>query len=234
MTTSIGATGAPYQTQIPVLQDNADIQAALRIYHYGSNTSDPEILPEDSIAGHFTNLESTKFNKAVTSISGSGTNLNTYQTTGWYMQSNQANARSGSNYPTFKLSDQDTTPLAYAGMLEVVFDGTVTYQTYHALVTGTELTQKTFMAWRANFNGYWSKWRQAMDDQHEHDGRYYQKSETYTRLEINSSITTLDNAKVSSAESNTIFVRSIDPVKVNGKDVPLGNPTAQDGDLWFW
>lgn len=234
MTTPIGTTGAPYLTQIPVLQDNADIQAALRIYHYGSNTSNPEVLPEDSIAGHFTDLESRKFNKAVTQISGSGINLNSYQTTGWYVQSSQTNARLGSNYPSFKLSDQDESPLAYAGLLEVIFDGTVTYQTYHAIVTGTELTQKTFMAWRANFNGYWSKWRQGMDDQHEHDGRYYKKTETYTRTETTNITNALDAAKVASAESNTIFVRSIDPTKVNGKDVPLGNPTAQDGDLWFY
>lgn len=244
MSTDIGVSDAPYNTQIPTLQDNADIQAALRMYHYGSNTDNPDPIIANSIVGHLSALEANKFNKAVTAISGSGTNLNTYQTTGWYVQSSQTNARSGSNYPTFKLTDGDASPLAYAGMLEVVFDGAVIYQTYHALLTTTPT--KTALAWRAYFAGAWSSWRVAADDQHNHDTRYYVKygvtssdksTSIYNATQVDSAISAVSTAKVSKGgtnEATTIYVRDADPVLVNGKAVPAGNPTPANGDLWFW
>ena len=51
----------PFNTKIPGLGDPADIQAALRLYHYGSDTYDaaapvPGPLPIPSIANHFKNL----------------------------------------------------------------------------------------------------------------------------------------------------------------------------------
>lgn len=56
--------GNLYPTQIPGYDDAADIQAALRMYHYGSdsydinNTSvDPVDLPVNSIAGNFVALD---------------------------------------------------------------------------------------------------------------------------------------------------------------------------------
>ena len=244
MSTDIGVSGSPYNTQIPTLQENADIQAALRIYHYGSNTDDPNPIVANSIVGHLTALEQNKFNKAVTQISGSSTNLNNYQTTGWYAQSSQTNARSGSNYPTFKLTDSDASPLAYAGMLEVVFDGAVIYQTYHALITSTPA--KTALAWRGYFGGAWSSWRTVADDQHNHDTRYYVKFgvtssdkslSTYNATQVDTALNNVATAKVSKGgtnEATTIYVRDADPVLVNGKQVPSGNPTAQNGDLWFW
>lgn len=49
--------GSLYPTKIPGYEDAADIQAALKLYHYGSTTYDitntePENLLTDSIAGH--------------------------------------------------------------------------------------------------------------------------------------------------------------------------------------
>ena len=56
--------GNLYPTQIPGYDDAADIQAALRMYHYGSDSydinntsSDPVDLPAASIAGNFAAFE---------------------------------------------------------------------------------------------------------------------------------------------------------------------------------
>jgi hypothetical protein len=54
--------GALYPTKIPGYEDAADIQAALRLYHYGEyeynkNNENLSQLPDDSIAGHLKNIE---------------------------------------------------------------------------------------------------------------------------------------------------------------------------------
>ena len=46
MPENIGGGSAPYNTQIPSIIDNADIQTAFRLYHYGSNTSTPGTIPQ--------------------------------------------------------------------------------------------------------------------------------------------------------------------------------------------
>jgi hypothetical protein len=54
--------GSIYPTQIPGYADNADIQAAFRLYHYGSTTyntanTNVAVLEEDSIAYTLNNLQ---------------------------------------------------------------------------------------------------------------------------------------------------------------------------------
>ena len=54
--------GALYNTKIPGLDDAADIQEALRLYHYGSLTYDPantdeELIPNPSVAHHLQDLQ---------------------------------------------------------------------------------------------------------------------------------------------------------------------------------
>lgn len=54
--------GAIYSTKIPGYDDAADIQAALRLYHYGSETYDPQNsnpneVPINSLAGHLQALQ---------------------------------------------------------------------------------------------------------------------------------------------------------------------------------
>jgi len=54
--------GEIYKTKIPGLEDAADIQEALRLYHYGSlsyNTgnTDTNLLPNPSIARHLDNIQ---------------------------------------------------------------------------------------------------------------------------------------------------------------------------------
>ena len=53
--------GSLYPTKIPGYSDAADIQAALRLYHYGDTTydisnTDPENLEPNSVAGSFKTL----------------------------------------------------------------------------------------------------------------------------------------------------------------------------------
>ena len=64
--------GALFNTQMPGYEDAADIQAALRLYHYGSLTydpqqTDPSQIPGSSVAGY---LQS--FDDRVTTLEGSG------------------------------------------------------------------------------------------------------------------------------------------------------------------
>lgn len=54
--------GSLYPTKMPGYDDAADIQAALRLYHYGSESYDPENtnpsqIPPSSIAGHLKAIE---------------------------------------------------------------------------------------------------------------------------------------------------------------------------------
>ena len=42
--------GSVYSTQISSIADDADIQTAFRLYHYGSNTGTPSSIPENSDA----------------------------------------------------------------------------------------------------------------------------------------------------------------------------------------
>ena len=57
---TVTGTG-PFNTKMPGLGDPADIQAALRLYHYGSDTYDaaalnPGVLPVPSIANYLKTL----------------------------------------------------------------------------------------------------------------------------------------------------------------------------------
>jgi hypothetical protein len=51
--------GSVYPTQIPGYDDAADIQAALKLYHYGSSQvpANEGVLIENSVAGHLKSLD---------------------------------------------------------------------------------------------------------------------------------------------------------------------------------
>ena len=154
MPENIGGGSAPYNTQIPSIIDNADIQTAFRLYHYGSNTSTPGTIPSDSIAGHFSLLEESKINKAPTIIPGSA-NLNDYVTTGFYTQTNNSFANTGLNYPQ-----------KFAGALTVVNEGGVVFQQYQvvgAAESGENLNTLNRTFWRFNIAGSWRPWRTFID-----------------------------------------------------------------------
>lgn len=64
-----------FNTKIPGLSDAADIQAALRLYHYGtyeydgSNTN-TELIPNPSVAHHFQKLTNDKANLSGANFTG--------------------------------------------------------------------------------------------------------------------------------------------------------------------
>jgi hypothetical protein len=213
MTQNIGAEGAPYNTKIPALAENADIQTALRVYHYGVNTDNPITLEANSIAGFLSALQTGKIANVPVIIPNEA-NLDNYTTTGFYSQRDNTFASNGSSYPS--LDGQKN-----AGMLTVINDGNIIYQTYH--MSGNGSNNKF---WRARFSGSWTPWREASDDTHTHDILYYRKyavgqpktSTVYNASEVDS----IANTKVSSETTNTIFVQSTQPTE------------ATDGDLWFW
>ena len=170
MTENIGAPSAPFNSGIPSLSDNADIQAALRYYHYGNDTNDPGSLlgdgTEDFIAGHLQTLENTKLGQTPTSLAASAS-LNDQTTTGFYVQ---ANTPTGSNYPA-----------AHAGMLTVVSDGTNVFQEYQVVGVAesgsASSTNKTW--WRFYYGGSWKVWRTFVTSGEFvslGDARYYTKS----------------------------------------------------------
>lgn len=230
MTQPIGITGAPYNTQIPTLAENADIQAALRVYHYGSDTDDPGTTPPaNSIAGHLGNLESNKIAKTVTVIpTGIKNNLNDndYKYTGYYRA---ANPVADGNYPTFKFNDSDSSPTRYAGIVQVVVDGTAIYQTYIAQIPSSP-DNKVGIAVRGYYSGAWTPWRQLLDDTWNYNSTYYTKLLTYNRTEIDGFVTALTQDKIAAGSGTganslpqKIFVQSSEPTS-----------GMVNGDLWFW
>lgn len=169
MTESIGGPSAPYNATIPSITDNADIQTALRLYHYGSDTSTPTVIPEESIAGHLNILQNAKIDKTPTTIPGSA-NLNTYTTTGYYAQTSNSFAASGTNYPA-----------PYAGMLTVTNSGSSIFQQYQVVGAAESGSANAINRthWRFYFAGSWKPWRTFVDSSDFAtlgDSRYYTQS----------------------------------------------------------
>lgn len=193
MTENIGGPSAPFNTQIPSITDNADIQTAFRLYHYGSNTSTPSTIPENSIAGHFNTINLAKINKAPESIPASA-NLNDYVVTGFYTQTNNSFADNGTNYP----------PQKFAGLLNVVNDGSVVFQQYQvvgASETGDSTNTINRTWWRFNFAGSWRPWRtfvESSDFSTLGDARYYTQTSANnlfsTRSYVDSTFLTISEA----------------------------------------
>lgn len=225
MPTDIGNNGAPYSdVQVPLLTEDADIQAALRTYHYGSDTKDPGTLTKNSISWYLNNLNTSKINVDPVHVTAS-TDLNSsqLQSTGYYVFS--GSGVSSPNLP--KLNN-----VAYPGLLEVVVDGGVVFQTYHMIqYSANASAQINSKAWRANWDG-WTSWKYLSEEGHVHDNRYYKKYDqstvsdksdvTYNAPAVDGFLATLRDDKIDGVNVNKITVSATAPV----------NPS--DGDLWFW
>jgi hypothetical protein len=170
----IGPEGAAFRTKIPEINENADIQTAFKLYHYGEGSSGIGDLNSDSIAGFLSALENSKIN-INPSIIPTSANLNdeTYTRSGFYAQNSNAKAQSGINYPLVP-------PIIgqpYAGLLRVINDGSNIYQEYQ--VAGIP-TNPVF--WRAFFGNLgWTDWQTFAIDGHVHDDRYYTKNQADSR-----------------------------------------------------
>jgi hypothetical protein len=64
------SVGVTYKTKIPSLSDDASIEEALRVYHYGVDNYSSQPIPADSIEGNFSSL-----NTRVDNVESSITNL---------------------------------------------------------------------------------------------------------------------------------------------------------------
>jgi hypothetical protein len=182
MPESIGASGAPYLTQIPRIDENADIQTALRLYHYGSDTNNPDTILANSIVGHFNSLDESKIDKDPVNLT-TGDNLDDYVATGYFVQTSTTNARTGTRYPEAK--DPENNLRFFAGLLKVVNDGGVVFQEYHMIGDTGYILNKVF--WRVRYANEWSAWVEfvsptavdAVVAEHSHA-----KGVTWTRTEI--------------------------------------------------
>ena len=63
--------GVNFKTKIPQFTDDASIEEALRVYHYGVDNYTTQTIPNDSIEGNFRSLDSR-----LTTVEGQVTNLN--------------------------------------------------------------------------------------------------------------------------------------------------------------
>jgi hypothetical protein len=172
---NIGANNAEFQLQIPAIDENADIQTAFRLYHYGLNSSGLGTLNPQSLAGYLDQLNKGKVSKAPTIIPNNA-NLNNapYTESGFYAQVTNAGARTGLNYPKIPIN----IGLEYAGLLRVFNDnnGNI-YQEYQ--VSGIP-DQSVY--WRAKFgNLAFSNWQGFAREGHVHDDLYFRKTESDNR-----------------------------------------------------
>lgn len=172
MPTNIAGEGAEFQLQIPAIDDNADIQEALRLYHYGNTPSGVGTLDPESVAGYLDQLNKGKVSRAPIIIP-SNANLNDYTESGFYAQNTTAKARTGTNYPKIP----PNIGLEYAGLLRVFNDGTNIYQEYQI---GGIYGQSVY--WRARFGNLgFSNWQGFAVEGHNHDDLYYRKGEADNR-----------------------------------------------------
>jgi hypothetical protein len=205
--------GSLYPVVIPSYSDNADIQAAIKVYHYGSESydlsnTDPVNLPAASVAKHFANLQNAinNINPFTTVSLANGENLNTKTENGYYSQDSDADARSANsvNYPVFP----ENGGVAYSGLLSVTNAENIVYQSYQMFnVSGRTIL---FIRTRSQ-TGTWSQWYRISDSTHDHDDRYYTENEvnvllsgkqdnisgaasTITSSNLNSSIVPVTNA----------------------------------------
>jgi hypothetical protein len=218
MPENIGSAGAPYNTKIPRIDENADIQTALRLYHYGDNTTNPGSIINDSIAGHLQQLEDSKVSKAP-SVIGASQNLDTYVETGYFNQESTTNARSGSNYPSYP--DPTGTGRFYAGLLKVVNDGGIVYQEYHMYGEPSYVVNTVF--WRIRYANAWTTWQGLVNEDDIlaiTDNNYHRKSVTYTRVEMDARYSPrlfTENAKTANHTLSLDDINKIVSMNVSGE-----------------
>ena len=166
---------AAFNLRIPEIDENADIQTAFRLYHYGEGNAGTEPLNPQSLAGYLDGLEKGKVSSTPTIIPLAA-NLDDYTESGFYAQNSNAKAQStgSANYPLVP----PNIGLAYAGLLRVFNDGVGNiYQEYQ--VAGIP-TNPVF--WRAFFGNLgWTPWQTFAIEGHIHDDRYFTKQQSDNR-----------------------------------------------------
>ena len=174
MPINIGPENAAFNVKIPEFNENADIQTAFRLYHYGENSQGTGTLNQQSLAGYLDALENSKISKTPTLIPLNA-NLNDITESGFYVQTTNVRARTGINYPKIPPIPEG---LEFAGILRVINDGNNNiYQEYHI---GGIPDQSVY--WRVRFGSLsFSQWQGFAKEGHIHDDLYYRKGESDTR-----------------------------------------------------
>lgn len=174
MTDAVDASGVLIPVSIPQYTESADIQKALRIYHYG-----PDYVPSNSDATPLTSPSSSSYNSiagylhrlkvsvdalgtAGIVLLGSDEDLNTKTTTGLYHQDSgtQANSINAAHYPTVNGT-------AFPGLLTVTISESYVYQTYQMFGNATTVSNLLWFRTRDN-NATWTAWKQVSDSTHTH------------------------------------------------------------------
>jgi hypothetical protein len=243
--------GRDWVSRIPSLSDDANIQQAFRMYHYG-NQDGSEPGPGDTIngvEGYLASINSridsiTAGVDAIEDLSSNDINLDSLDTvaeSGTYRRSSTPIANRG--YPELS-----------AGLLFVaVTDGGAVYQEYQT-IGGSSGTNNYY--WRGrDAAGSWSAWSQASKAGHNHDSLYYTEpeidakispsltpstvivSEVITGKLVSSLISTDELNKLDGATSN--IQSQLNDRYVKGETArifvqPTQPTSPQVNDLWIW
>lgn len=211
-----GGTNVKYLTQIPEYSEDADIQTALRLYHYGQdkdNFGAGEEPAAQSIAGHLGSLESSKLSRTPQTI-GASANLNSYISTGYFVQPSSTNAQTGTNYP----SENNQ---FFSGLLKVVNSGSLVFQEYHILGESLNIINRVYR--RVFFNS-WSSWEKSIsanDVVAITDPRYYLRADVFTKTQANDAFAPKYFRETSLKTSNYTLVLE-DLNRIVAMNVPTG------------
>jgi hypothetical protein len=213
MSDAIDLTGTLIPVSIPQYTEAADIQKALRIYHYG-----PDYVPTNSDSSVFTNPASANYKSVAgymvriqqaldalgvngISLLESSENLNSKIATGIYHQNSavQANSVGSANYPTVNGT-------AYPGLLVVTQSENYVYQTYQ--MYGNDSDAPNSFWWRGRDSASkWSAWKQASDTTHTH-ANYINTTDFTAALNLKQNAITgaLSNILTSNLAVNQVLV----------------------------
>jgi hypothetical protein len=224
----------PYNTKIPALADAANIQSALRLYHYGSESAPASA--EGIVGGiskYLKDLEIAISNASTptATILGASDDLNTKTEIGLYHQNSNTDARSGSNYPQYD-------GLAYKGLLSVSASEGLVYQTYYMYVS-----QTLVFVFNRIYDSAWSSWVRSAESTHTHDDRYYTKTSIDASLTGKQStitgaattVTTLDlttNRAVISNDNGKIAVSATTATELGFLSGTTSSVQTQISDRW--
>lgn len=205
-----------WNVQVPAISSPADIQDAFRIYHQGTTDSNPDVSQnyfKNSIAGILTGLQDDKRDIVLPTISGN-VSLNTYESSGVYLQQLDAAASLQYNYPSTR-----------GGILRVEQENGVVFQSYQ--------DNQNYSYVRAKWAGVWTSWTQQMDDRHNHDDIYYRKDTVDAKPTVYLGKDVSGNQLVSATRKLIIAAPLTDSNGVQTPNITINTPLVP-GDLWFW
>jgi hypothetical protein len=244
MTTEIGQD---FKTQIPSLSDDANIQEAFRLYHYGISTEPDQGTPISplSIESHLktlsSNIDAISAGQAAITVLDQE-NLNSVVETGTYHKPTTPVA--GYGYPSLN-----------PGLLSVTTtsSGSI-YQAYQT-IGGASGTNNRWWRGRTSNVSDWSAWKQASFAGHTHDDRYYTETELDAKLSSSMTansvaVTDASGKVISSTIVSTTELGMLDGAASNIQDqlndrytksestrifVQQTTPSIpQAGDIWIW